>query len=219
MQKIVHSFDAATRRYLGPVVLDESDRSPVEPGVWHIPGGCLEAVPPEIPAGHHVIADGSRWVLVKDPEPAAKLEAALPALGTGEGSPGLGQRIAVLAVQVQGQMDAVAAASGYADLASVISYADEMAVPKFCGEGRAFRAWRSLTWEAFYALAGVFTEDSVPTFADLLHRLPVLDMAAAAEAESAAQASRDAQAAALDVAGTPPVTAKSLKRKPERKKA
>lgn len=71
MQKIVSQLDAAG--YLvGPVVADES---PLEPGVYLVPGGCVDQVPPAVPQGMR-----ARWILgawqfeaasvEPDPEPA-----------------------------------------------------------------------------------------------------------------------------------------------------
>lgn len=44
--------------YLGPT---EADPSPLEPGVWLIPGGCVEVEPPMIPPGHVAVWDGGAW--------------------------------------------------------------------------------------------------------------------------------------------------------------
>jgi hypothetical protein len=49
---------------------------------------------------------------------------------------------------VQALMDAKAQAYGYDSLMTAVTYADEPAVPKFQTEGQAFRAWRSLVWQA-----------------------------------------------------------------------
>ncbi|MDN6885275.1 DUF4376 domain-containing protein [Variovorax sp. CAN2819] len=46
--KTVYAFDYETRRYIGPVELDESDLSPLEEGVYLLPGNTTEAVPPEL---------------------------------------------------------------------------------------------------------------------------------------------------------------------------
>lgn len=51
--------------YLGPT---EADPSPLEPGVWLIPGGCVDFEPPTIPDGHVAVWDGGAWDVV--PEPA-----------------------------------------------------------------------------------------------------------------------------------------------------
>ncbi|MHC8315694.1 DUF4376 domain-containing protein [Pseudomonas sp. LB3P31] len=41
-----------------------ADRSPLEPGVWLIPGGCVEVAPPVVPDKKAAFWDGRRWQLV-----------------------------------------------------------------------------------------------------------------------------------------------------------
>lgn len=68
--KIVHAFDVATRLYRGPVMLDESDLSPEEEGVWLIPGGCLEVEPPAFdPTKSVCLERDGAWVLQDLPPP------------------------------------------------------------------------------------------------------------------------------------------------------
>lgn len=191
--KIVHAFNRETRRYLGPLTLDASDQSPLEPGVWHIPGNCLEAAPPAAEPGTHVIADGVRWVLVCDPEPAA--EEVAPPQAREERA--LDDRLAELVAGVQEFMEGAAVANGYDSLASAISYADEIAVPKFGAEGRAFRAWRSKVWAAYFDAAATWRLSAdVPKLDDLLVSLPQLDLGAEDAWACAMQGSLDAMAAA-----------------------
>lgn len=65
--KTVYSFDSQTRIYKGPVYLDDSDLSPLEEGVYLIPGDCLEESPPPIPEGFHAVSQGNAWSLVAIP--------------------------------------------------------------------------------------------------------------------------------------------------------
>lgn len=58
--KIVYQTDPLGI-YTGPTVADPSPR---EPGVWLIPGGCVEVAPPAIPDRKAAWWDGKRWVLV-----------------------------------------------------------------------------------------------------------------------------------------------------------
>ena len=51
--------------YVGPVMADES---PLEPGVWLIPGGCVEVEPPQIPAGEMAVWQSGAWVLEPIPD-------------------------------------------------------------------------------------------------------------------------------------------------------
>jgi hypothetical protein len=47
--------------YTGKTV---ADRSPLEPDVWLIPGGCVEVAPPTVPERKAALWDGRRWQLV-----------------------------------------------------------------------------------------------------------------------------------------------------------
>lgn len=47
--------------YVGPTTADES---PLEPGVFLIPGGCVEVAPPEAPQGKIQHWNGKRWQLL-----------------------------------------------------------------------------------------------------------------------------------------------------------
>ena len=47
--------------YTGKTV---ADRSPLEPGVWLIPGGCVEVAPPAVPDKKAALWDGRKWQLV-----------------------------------------------------------------------------------------------------------------------------------------------------------
>jgi len=68
MQKIVYSFHPKTLAFSGPVLLDESDISPLEPGVWVIPAGCLEAEPPAVEYGYFAKAVDGKWEIAKIPK-------------------------------------------------------------------------------------------------------------------------------------------------------
>ena len=47
--------------YTGKTV---ADRSPLEPDVWLIPGGCVEVAPPAVPERKAAFWDGRKWQLV-----------------------------------------------------------------------------------------------------------------------------------------------------------
>jgi hypothetical protein len=49
--------------YLYPA---EADESPIEPGVYLIPAGCVEAAPPEVADGHVAVWSGDAWSVVAD---------------------------------------------------------------------------------------------------------------------------------------------------------
>lgn len=76
----------------------------------------------------------------------------------------------------QAMMDSAAQAAGYESILDASSYADEPSQPKFQGEGKSFRAWRSNVWASFDSiLADVeLGKRGQPDEADLLAELPEL---------------------------------------------
>lgn len=66
--KTVHSFDYATGRYLGPVVLTEADLSPLESDVYLLPGNCVELAPPATSDQQVPLWSGSEWFVVDRPK-------------------------------------------------------------------------------------------------------------------------------------------------------
>ena len=79
---------------------------------------------------------------------------------------------------VQAHLDAAAKAAGYDNIYTAVTYADEPAVPRFQAEGQAFRAWRSLVWDAANAIRAAVEDGTrpVPTAAELLAELPALTL-------------------------------------------
>lgn len=45
----------------------EADQSPMEPGVWLIPAGCVEVAPPTIPEGQVAVWANGSWSIVPAP--------------------------------------------------------------------------------------------------------------------------------------------------------
>lgn len=123
--------------YIGMAIADES---PLEPGVFLIPGGCIDVAPP---AGSDDSmfrwdAGAGGWLAVDKRSIVADLHKKAAAAVKG-----------VAAVHVL--LDAMAVNCGYSSILSAISYAEEPAVPAYQEDGRKFRAWRSLVWAWFYA--------------------------------------------------------------------
>lgn len=170
-QKVVYQ----TNHELVLVGTGLADESPLEPGVWMIPGGCVELEPPTIPPGHRARYSSGTWIIEK--LPAAAVEPEAPA-----------QPIAPLEQQVksavQAYMDQTAQLNGYESLLAAISYAEEDAVEAFQLEGKRFRAWRSLVWayvfaqleheEAFSELEGEEPEHEL-SLMEVLQGLPELE--------------------------------------------
>lgn len=172
MTKTVYAFHPDTRAYVGPVVLDDSDRSPLEPDVWLIPGDCMEVEPPAPGPGQYAAEEAGDWVLRDIPRPPAP-PAAAPAP---EAAPPTPEQIRQSLVDaIQDYMDGMAQMLGYDDIRTAVTYADEPAVPKFQAEGQALRVWRSLVWSACYAHLALVEagEAEVPTLEEAISMLPL----------------------------------------------
>lgn len=62
--KIVSQLDALGY-FTGPV---EADESPLEPGVYLIPGGAIDVDPPTVPDGMVALRQGNGWAFVLRPD-------------------------------------------------------------------------------------------------------------------------------------------------------
>ena len=173
-------------------MLDESDLSPADEGeVWLVPGNCLIAEPPPPVEGKRYFAAANGMWIAEDipvpepvPEPSARPEPEVPGIeqpATPEPhEPTLEERAAALRDGVQKHLDSTAAAYGFDDIRTAVTYAEEPAVPRFQAQGRAFRAWRSLVWDFCYSLQDKVTAGQAeePTLEQLLPMLPVCDFLA-----------------------------------------
>ena len=143
--------------FVGTVIADES---PLEPGVFLIPGGCIDVAPPGGDAGdvHRWDASASEWLKVDKRVLSADLHKQASEAVKG-------------AQAVQFLLDAAAVDCGYESILAAISYAEEPAVPAFSAEGKKFRAWRSQVWLWFYADKSLDAK-SLAELADLMPALP-----------------------------------------------
>lgn len=124
--------------------------------------------------------DGDRWICdgiiyPKSVVGGGELVQGAPAPGPGApAASAIDELAAQYLVAVQAELDRVARGYGYDNMTAAVTYAEEPAVPRFQAEGQALRAWRSLVWEACYAmLAAVRAGDlAVPTEAEVLAALP-----------------------------------------------
>lgn len=200
MTKTIYLIDPDTRVLLGssPHPLDpvETEREGKPVHALLNPALATDVAPPPVPAGMRAVLVDRSWVLEElppTPQPAAAPEPPAP---TPPREPSFEERLAALRDRVQAHLDATARACGYDDMKTAVTYAEEPAVPKFQNEGRALRAWRSLVWDACYALlarvqAGEAEEPTPEALADLLPRLivPPLEQPAASAATAAPAAS------------------------------
>lgn len=166
MEKIVSQLDEKGY-FVCAVVADES---PLEPGVFLIPGGAVDIAPPnEIEPGKMYRISGEGWMSedIPAPEPEPEPEPLTPE-----------QVRAGKVWIVQSHMDSAARDFGYDSIANAITYAEEPAVPKFQAEGQAFRAWRSLVWERCYEILAEVESGGrgVPSDDELIAELPELQL-------------------------------------------
>ncbi len=134
-------------------------------------------------------------------------------LPTAEDPPALSfeQEVVVFKTAIQAHMDAAAKASGYDDIKTAVTYAEEPSVAKFQAEGQAFRAWRSLVWAYGYEQLALVASGgrTKPTVAELVAELPKLvlptEQTSAEAVDSAANtdagANAGAESAPADTAG------------------
>lgn len=167
MTKTVYAFHPDTRAFVGPVLLDEGDMSPLEEGVWLIPGGCLESAPPSPGPGQYAAAEAGAWVLRDIP---ATPEAPQPEPLTVE------QRIAALLRHVDAHLNAGAATRRYD---SIVTASLRAGYPgPFHDEGVAFATWMDATYARCYEILAQWEAGEIaePTAAELIAMLPALGL-------------------------------------------
>lgn len=83
-------------------------------------------------------------------------------------------------IALQTRLDTAAVTAGYDSINTAVSYAEEPAVPRFQNDGKAFRAWRSLSWDYAYTLLGLVQQGQrpIPTVAEFLEAAPKLELPA-----------------------------------------
>ena len=97
MAKIVSQLDAHGR-FVGTTLADES---PLEPGVFLLPGGTVDVEPPVVPDGKFAHWSGA-WVLEDIPQPEAPVLPEIPRVPQV-----VTRRQALLALLAAGKLDAV----------------------------------------------------------------------------------------------------------------
>lgn len=138
--KKVFSIHPITGAYQGEVYLDESDVSPLEPGVYLIPAGCVEVPPPSYTENQFAQWLDGKW-LVKD----APLKPSDPE----QAPPTVDELIARFTSAIQQRLDEFARSRHYDNILSACTYATST-VPKFKSEGQACVNLRDATWAAAY---------------------------------------------------------------------
>lgn len=164
--KTVHSFNYVTNLYMGPVVLTNADLSPLEDGVYLIPGNCLEAEPPAPGEGQYVIQIEGRWELrdVVDPLPTPEPEPSPEEIAAG------------FTAAIQMRLDNFARTRNYDGILSACTYATST-VPKFQAEAQTCVNLRDATWAAAYEILAQVQAGQRPmpaTIEDIEDDLPAL---------------------------------------------
>lgn len=144
----------------------QADESPLEPGVFLLPGGCIDTLPPTTPAEHRAQWDGSQWQYVpiiltpEDPE-------------TGVPDPLTPEEIAALYEQaLDTHLDSVAQAERWNNRFTFVARA---AYPnRWQQEASDFGTWMDACNEYAYALMLEVLEGEtpLPSVEDFLAGLP-----------------------------------------------
>lgn len=115
LKKTVYAFDALTRRYTGPVHLDNSDRCQIT-GEWHVPGNCLDVEPPAFVAdGQALFESAGQWErreLPKLPDLPESVEAESDNTEATDSAAGLERRVEALEQAVKTLTEALQALQG-----------------------------------------------------------------------------------------------------------
>lgn len=146
----------------------EADESPLEPGVFHLPGGCVFEPPPPFDEGMRARWADEAWLV--EPIPSA------PEPEPGEEPDPLdAYRLAI-----QWHIDATARARNYDSGITCASYVSST-VAAWAAEAAAFVAWRDAVWLYAYGEMDKVTngERPQPGVADLLAELPAMSWPAA----------------------------------------
>jgi hypothetical protein len=131
-----------------------------------LPQRSTPTKPPKLTGTQVARWTGEGWErLAKAPEPDPVREPVDAVIARYEGA-------------VQNQLDSAAKARGYDSLFTVISYAEEPAVPRFQADGQAFRRWRSLVWDYAHTEmnAVLMGEKPQPELDTFLAGLPALEL-------------------------------------------
>lgn len=151
--KTVYSFDLGTGAYKGPVTLDDSDLSPLEPGKHLVPGDCLEEAPPATPEGTQAIAVNGTWTLQPKPVPQAPATPSLTDLKAQLTAQATARRWALETGGLE-LANGVRVATGTADqdrITSVIVHAELAGIASI--DFKAAEGWIDLTLQELRAVA------------------------------------------------------------------
>lgn len=156
----------------------DADFSPLEEGVILIPGGCIDAEPPQLQAGRRAHWTGQGWEYF-DEQVVDLVADAIDAIG----DLSFEARLQVYTDAIQAQLDNFARTRGYNSILAACSYVTST-VPRFMTEAYYCVGLRDQTWIQCYAILDAVQagEREVPSLDELLAELPVPQWPAAPEA-------------------------------------
>lgn len=162
--KVVSQLDT-NGYFLCPTMADES---PLEPGVFQLPGGCVDVEPPQIPEGKRARFVSGAFVLEDIPVPPAPQPVPPPTPEEIE---------AHISRAVQERLDAFARAREYDDIKSLVTYAGDPD-PTLNAEGTLGKQKRSQTWVKMKQIRAEVKSGKRPmptSIADIEADLPALE--------------------------------------------
>jgi hypothetical protein len=146
--------------YTGPT---SADPSPLEPGVWLIPGGAVAVEPPALAAGHRARWNGGAWDVIDPPAPPPPTPPSPP-------TPEEIQR--QIAAAIDAHVEAQARTLQYNSAAHLVGYVAST-VPDWRAEAEAFVAWRDAVWlTAITKQAEAMQTGTAPSVKDVIEALP-----------------------------------------------
>jgi len=145
----------------------QADESPLEPGVWLLPGGAVDEVPPQCGAGEIARWYMGGWQIESLPK---NPDAPPPEPETPEE---IKDRLTAF---IDDYVEAAAKLRQYNGAAHLASYVAST-VPEWAAEAQGFVAWRDQVWLTVIAemIAVEAGEKQVPTEAELTELLPPMN--------------------------------------------
>jgi hypothetical protein len=143
--------------YTGPT---SADPSPLEPGVWLIPGGAVEIKPPALSSGQRARWNGRAWDVI-DPAPPPPPPPPTPEEVKRQ-----------IAAAIAAYIDAQARSMDYDSALSLQSYTSST-ISEWKAAAETFVAWRDAVWlTAITKQAEAMETGIAPSVDDVLKALP-----------------------------------------------
>ncbi len=142
-----------------------ADPSPLEPGVFLLPAGAVDAPFPVIPEGKMAKWNGE-WIYEDIPEPEPDPETEAPEQPT----------LVIYTAEIQRRLDEFARTRNYDGILSATTYVTDPN-PKFSAEAQYCVTKRGETWAKGYEIMNDVLSGNrpLPTFEELADELPVLE--------------------------------------------